>query len=46
MRRTVELSLARVEADRRAARSPAHCRMLDDAIAALRARLSAMGDET
>jgi len=44
-RRTLELSLARVEADRRAATSPVHCRMLDDAIAALRERLAAIRDE-
>jgi hypothetical protein len=41
-RRTLELSLARAEADRRAATAPAHCRMLDEAIAALRGRLDAM----
>ena len=44
-RRTLELSLARVEADRRAATAPAHCRMLDEAITALRTRLDAMRDD-
>ena len=34
-RRTIELSLARAKADLLAARTPAHKRMLSDAIAAL-----------
>ena len=38
-RRTLELSLSRAEADLTAARSPAHRRMLEQAIAALRGRL-------
>ena len=38
-RRTVELMLARAEADLNAARSPAHRQMLERAIADLRARL-------
>ena len=40
-RRTVELSLARVKADLAAARTPAHKRMLTDAIAALERQLAA-----
>ena len=44
-RRTLQLSLARVEADRRAATAPVHCRMLDEAIAALRQRLDELHDE-
>jgi hypothetical protein len=40
-RRTVELSLARVKADLAAARTPAHQRMLTDAIAALEQQLAA-----
>ena len=39
-RRTLELALARAEADRLAATSSAHRQMLDRAIAALRADLS------
>jgi acyl-CoA thioesterase-1 len=39
-RRTIELSLARAEADLVAARSPAHREMLQQAIAALRERLA------
>ena len=38
-RRTIELALARARADRRAARSDAHRRMLDDAIVALESQL-------
>ncbi len=38
-RRTLELMLARAEADLSAARSPAHRQMLERAIADLRARL-------
>ena len=34
-RQTLELSLVRARADREAARSPAHRRMLDQAVAAL-----------
>ena len=40
-RRTIELSLARAKADLAAARTPAHTRMLIDAIAALEQRLAA-----
>jgi hypothetical protein len=40
-RRTLELALARAESERRAASSEAHQQMLDQAIAALRARLDA-----
>ncbi len=39
-RRTVELSLARAKADLAAARTPAHTRMLTDAIAALEQQLA------
>jgi hypothetical protein len=39
-RRTVELSLARAKADLAAARTPAHRRMLTDAIAALEQQLA------
>jgi len=39
-RRTVELALARARADLAAARTPAHRRMLNDAIAALEQQLS------
>jgi hypothetical protein len=39
-RRTIELSLARAKADLAAARTPAHKRMLTDAIAALEQQLS------
>jgi hypothetical protein len=38
-RRTVELALARARAERDAARSEAHRRMLDQAVAALEAQL-------
>ena len=38
--RTLELSLVRAEADLAAARSPVHRRMLEQAIAALRERLT------
>jgi hypothetical protein len=38
-RRTIELALTRARADREAARSPAHRRMLDAAVAALEAQL-------
>jgi hypothetical protein len=38
-RRTIQLSLTRARADREAARSGAHRRMLDGAIAALEAQL-------
>jgi hypothetical protein len=38
-RKTVELSLARARADREAARSEAHRRMLDQAVSALEAEL-------
>jgi hypothetical protein len=38
-RRTIELALARARADRAAATSPAHRRMLDGAIAALQSEL-------
>ena len=41
-RQTLELSLARAAADLSAARSPAHRRMLTDAIAALEAQLQRM----
>ena len=40
-RLTVELSLARAKADLAAARTPAHRRMLTDAIASLEQRLAA-----
>jgi hypothetical protein len=39
-RRTLELSLVRAEADLRAATSPEHRRMLEQAIATLRERLA------
>jgi hypothetical protein len=39
-RRTIELSLARAKADLAAARTPAHKRMLADAIAALEQQLA------
>ena len=39
-RRTIELALARARADLAAARTPAHRRMLTDAIAALEQQLS------
>jgi hypothetical protein len=39
-RRTIELALARARADLAAARTPAHKRMLADAIAALEQQLS------
>lgn len=39
-RRTIELSLARAKADLAAARTPAHKRMLGDAIAALEQQLA------
>ena len=39
-RRTIELSLTRARADLLAARTPAHTRMLSDAIAALEQRLA------
>jgi hypothetical protein len=39
-RRTIELALARSRADLAAARSPAHARMLTDAIAALERQLA------
>jgi hypothetical protein len=39
-RRTIELSLARARAELEAARTPAHKRMLTDAIAALEQRLA------
>ena len=42
-RRTVELMLARAEADLTAARSPAHREMLARAIADLRARVARLG---
>ena len=42
-RRTLELSLARAKADLAAARTPAHKRMLADAIAALEQQLAALG---
>jgi hypothetical protein len=42
-RRTVELSLAKVKADLVSARTPAHKRMLADAIAALERQLAAGG---
>jgi hypothetical protein len=38
-RRTLELSIARTEADLRAATSPVHRRMLEQALAALRERV-------
>ena len=41
-RRTTELSLARARADLAAAESPAHRRMLEQAIIALEAELSAV----
>jgi hypothetical protein len=40
-RQTLELTLTRTEADLRAARSPAHRRMLEQALATLRERLGA-----
>jgi len=45
-RRTLELSLARTEADLRAATSPVHRRMLEQALIALRERLGrdSLGD--
>jgi hypothetical protein len=42
-RRTIELSLARAKADLAAARTPAHTRMLTQAIAALEQLLSQSG---
>jgi hypothetical protein len=39
-RRTLELSLARTEADLQAATSPLHRRMLEQAVASLRERLA------
>jgi hypothetical protein len=44
-RRTTELSLARARADLSAATSPAHRRMLEQAVAALEAELAAAQDE-
>jgi hypothetical protein len=41
-RQTMELTLARAKADLAAARSPAHQRMLADAIAALEQQLAAL----
>ena len=41
-RQTLELALARARGDRDAARSPAHRRMLDEAVAALEAELQRM----
>ena len=41
-RATIELSLARAKADLAAARTPAHLRMLTDAIAALEQQLAAL----
>jgi hypothetical protein len=43
-RRTMELSLARAAADLKAATSPAHRRMLQQAIAVLEAELAAIQD--
>jgi hypothetical protein len=43
-RRTVELALIKARADRDAARSDAHRRMLDAAVAALEAQLAAIVD--
>jgi hypothetical protein len=40
-RRTIELSLARARADLATARSAAHRKMLDDAVASLQRRLDA-----
>jgi hypothetical protein len=42
-RRTLELALARAKADLASARSPAHTRMLADAIAALEEQLARAG---
>jgi hypothetical protein len=41
-RQTIELALARVRADLAAARTPAHKKMLVDAIAALEAQLASI----
>ncbi len=41
-RRTLELALTRAKADLAAARTPAHTRMLTDAIAALEQQLAAI----
>jgi hypothetical protein len=45
-RRTLELALAKVRADREAARSDAHRRMLDGAIASLETELQRLGNVT
>jgi hypothetical protein len=44
-RQTIVLALARARADLTAARTPAHQRMLADAIAALERQLAALGRE-
>jgi hypothetical protein len=45
-RRTLELALAKTRADRQAARSDAHRRMLDQAIASLEIELQRLGSVT
>lgn len=45
-RRTLELALAKVRADRAAARSEAHRRMLDEAIASLQIELQRVDNVT
>ncbi len=45
-RRTLELALAKSRADRLAARSDAHRRMLDEAIASLEIELQRLGSVT
>ena len=44
-RRTIELALARARADLAAARTPAHRRMLADAIAALEQQAESLGGD-
>ena len=44
-RGTIELALARARSDLASARTPAHLRMLQQAIAALEAQLAAVSDE-
>jgi hypothetical protein len=44
-RKTIELALARARSDLTSARTPAHVRMLRQAIAALEQQLSAVSDE-
>jgi hypothetical protein len=45
-RRTLELALAKVRTDREAARSDAHRRMLDEAIASLETEIQRIGNVT